>query len=139
LVTKWADLLTAITESKLPRAFWELSILVVARYWGSQFEFWAHEKKALEEGVDPEVIEAIRHKKTPNFKNDDLALVYLYCYELIYNKKVSDATYNSLRNLIGQKQLIELTALMGHYTSVALTLLAHEVALPEGVEPPLPA
>jgi len=139
VVTKWADLLKGIQESELPRNFWEMSILVVARYWNCQFEFWAHEAKARKEGVSDDVIDAIRNGQVPNFKNDDEQVVYQYCQELIYDKKVSDKTYQALRTFVGQKQLIELTVLMGHYSSVAMTLIAHEVALPDGVDAPLPS
>jgi 4-carboxymuconolactone decarboxylase len=33
--------------------------------------------------------------------------------------------------------VVELTALIGYYTMVAMTLNAHEIPLPSGVEPPL--
>jgi len=33
---------------------------------------------------------------------------------------------------------VELTALVGYYSMVAMTLNAHEIPLPAGAEPPLP-
>lgn len=34
--------------------------------------------------------------------------------------------------------LVELTSLIGYYTMLAISLNAHELSLPPGVEPPLP-
>jgi 4-carboxymuconolactone decarboxylase len=139
LVAKaWGDLLAAIQGSELPRKYWELSILIVARYWSSQFEFWAHSKKAIAEGLSENIIEAIKNNIKPNFINTDENIVYEYCHDLIYKRTVSDTTYENLRQLIGGKQVVELTVLMGHYSSVAMTLVAHKVALPKNVSPPLP-
>ena len=33
---------------------------------------------------------------------------------------------------------VELTALVGYYTMVAMTLNCHDIPLPDGVPPPLP-
>ena len=33
---------------------------------------------------------------------------------------------------------VELTALIGYYTMVAMTLNCHDIPLPDGVPPPLP-
>ena len=38
----------------------------------------------------------------------------------------------------GERTLVELTALVGYYTMVAMTLNAHEIPLPEGVAPAFP-
>ena len=34
--------------------------------------------------------------------------------------------------------VVELTALIGYYTMVAMTLNCHDIPLPDGVAPPLP-
>ena len=39
---------------------------------------------------------------------------------------------------LGERRLVELTALVGYYTMVAMTLNAHEIPLPEGVAPAFP-
>ena len=35
-------------------------------------------------------------------------------------------------------RVVELTALIGYYTMVAMTLNCHDIPLPDGVAPPLP-
>ena len=58
-----------------------------------------------------------------------------YASELNRYKSVSDATYADALSLLGARTVVELTALVGYYTMVAMTLNAHEIPLPEGVEP----
>jgi 4-carboxymuconolactone decarboxylase len=139
VAARWSDLLTAVQKSALDRRLWELSILIVARHWGSQFEWYAHERPALERGISREAVEAIRLGQRPTTLLNDEQRVYDYATELLENHHVSDETYGHLRDLIGSKQLVELTVLMGHYSSVAMTLNAHCMPLPDGVEPPLPS
>lgn len=138
VAARWSDLLTAVQQSALDRRLWELAILIVARHWGSQFEWYAHERPALERGISREAVEAIRHGRRPTTLLEDEQRVYDYATELLENHHVSHETYGRLRDLIGSKQLVELTVLMGHYSSVAMTLNAHCMPLPDGVEPPLP-
>jgi 4-carboxymuconolactone decarboxylase len=38
----------------------------------------------------------------------------------------------------GVAGIVELTALIGYYAMVALTLNAHDIGVPEGAKPPLP-
>lgn len=138
VAARWSDLLTALEVSSLSRRLWELTILFVAREWDSQFEWWAHEGPARREGLSPNVIEALRVGKRPAFVNRDEALVYDYLSELMRSHRVSDTTYDALKAEIGSKQVVELTVLAGHYSSVAMTLAAHDVQLPPEVLPPLP-
>ena len=56
--------------------------------------------------------------------------------ELQERRAVSDATYQRALDNWGVVGVVELTALIGYYTMVAMTLNAHEFPLPEGVEPP---
>jgi 4-carboxymuconolactone decarboxylase len=139
IAAKWAELLDALENTSLPRNLWELSILFVAREWTSQFEWWAHEKKGLSAGLKASDIEAMREGRRPNFDLAAEHAVYDYLTELYRDKAISDKTYDGLREIIGARQLVELTVLIGHYTSVAITLVAHRVELPPGVQPPLPS
>lgn len=134
----WTGLAGALAKSALPKSLWELTILTVAREWDSQFEWWAHEPAALKAGVSPEVIAAIKTGETPRFGNDAQAATYSYVTELYRHHRVADATYDRLRAIIGSRQLVELTVLMGHYNNVAIALAAHDVQLPPGVAAPLP-
>lgn len=135
----WTGLAKALAKSALSAALRELTILVVARLWDSQFAWWAHERRALEAGLSPDTIAAIKGGQIPDFTREDEAATYAYVTELCRDHRVGDATYMRLRDCIGSRVLVELTVLTGHYTNVAMTLAAHAVPLPPGIVPPLPA
>src|SRR5476649_1679360 len=60
----------------------ELAILVTARYWTSQFEWYAHKTEALKAGLDPAIIDAIAQRDVPYFVHDDERLVYEFSKHL---------------------------------------------------------
>jgi 4-carboxymuconolactone decarboxylase len=47
-------------------------------------------------------------------------------------------TYAAALARFGERGVVELTALIGYYTMVAMTLNCHEIPLPEGVAPAFP-
>ena len=91
-------------------------------------------QKAEKAGIEREIIEALLAETAPTISGDD-ALVYHYALDLNRFKSVSDATYPKFIARFGEHTVVELTALVGYYTMVAMTLNAHEIPLPEGVAP----
>jgi hypothetical protein len=63
---------------------------------------------------------------------------YDYADELNRRKTVSEATYRRVLARWDAIGVVELTALIGYYTMVAMTLNCHDIPLPDGVAPPLP-
>ena len=53
----------------LPGDLRELAILVVARHWTAQYEWFAHHRIALEEGLAPAICDAIADGRRPNFED----------------------------------------------------------------------
>jgi 4-carboxymuconolactone decarboxylase len=139
LCEKAAAVGTLLRDStSVPKRLSELAIAMVARHWTAQFEWWAHAPQGLKAGLAPEVIEAIRHRRTPVFEKRDEAAVYAYVGELLENLKVSDHTYQELQTHISATGVIELTAIAGFYSMVAMLIVGLDVPLRAGVEPPLP-
>ncbi len=140
LAEAWAALGDALKASLLPPRVRELTILLVARHWRSAFEWHAHAVPAAAAGLSPQVVEAIRSGRAPVFGNsaDDLrdAAVHDYCVALLRDRNVADHTYARAWQAMGTVGLVDLTALLGHYTNVAMTLVAHRVPLPDGVADP---
>ncbi|SRR5581483_4651665 len=116
----------------------ELAILVTARHWDCQYEWFAHEPHALKGGLAQDIVDAIRLDKRPTFAKADEAAIYDYAHELHTKRAVSDATYKRALDLFGAKGVVELTALLGYYTMIAMTLVGHDIPLPDGASPPLP-
>lgn len=113
----------------------ELAILVTGRHCRSPFEWYAHRPEAEKAGLTTAVIEAILAKRRPEDLASDDAAVYDYAIELNECHSVSAATHRRAVQQFGELGVVELTALIGYYTMVAMTLNAHEIPLPEGIEP----
>lgn len=113
----------------------ELAILVTGRACRSPFEWYAHRLEAEKAGIEAPVIEALLAEQMPAALSDDDAAIVRYAVELNRHNSVSDSTYADALRRFGERRLVELTALVGYYTMVAMTLNAHEIPLPDGVPP----
>ncbi len=125
-------------RTDFPPRLSELAILVTARAWDSQFEWFAHEPIARKAGIAEEVIAAIREGRRPALADPDQQAVYDYAAETHATHTVSDETYARVHARFGTLGVVQLTALIGYYTMVAMTLNSHGIALPAGAAPPLP-
>jgi 4-carboxymuconolactone decarboxylase len=124
-------------SSSVPARLNELAILITARAWDAQFEWWAHHRLALEAGLDPAVAADIAEGRRPGSMKPDETVVYDFCTELRTTRRVSDATLAAATGLLGEPGVIELIGVCGYYDVVSMTLNVAEVALPDGVPPPL--
>lgn len=125
-------------RTSLPPRLSEIAILITGRHCDSPFEWYAHRKEAEKIGIAPAFIEAILAKLRPEGLGEDDAIVHDYALELNLTRSVSDATHARAVQRFGERTVVELTALVGYYTMVAMTLNAHEIPLPEGVPAAFP-
>ena len=93
----------ALEKTAIPQDLWELTILMVGREWGAQFEWWVHAPQAVIAGIPADAVEAIRLGRTPKFTTPGQDATYRYLAELLANHKVTDATYERLRAIIGTR------------------------------------
>jgi 4-carboxymuconolactone decarboxylase len=114
----------------------EMAILMTAKWWSSQYEWFAHKTTALDAGLNAAVIDAIHADDRPTGMQPDEAIVYDFCSELRERRRVSDATYKSAVTLLGERGVVDLIAVMGYYDLVAMTLNVDRYPLPDGS--PLP-
>lgn len=121
--------------TSVPRRLSELAILVTARHWTAQYEWFAHEHQAIEQGVAKDIVEAIRARKTPFLPKADERLVYALCTELYEKKKVSDDTYAEAVKKFGQQMVIELMTIASFYAMIAMFLVTFEAPVPGGAKP----
>ena len=124
-------------QNSVPRHLIELAIIITAREWSAQFEWWAHARMAGEAGIDASIIAAIQARETPPFAKPDEATVYRFCRELLETRRVSDKTYAALEATVGAQGVVELTALQGYYGLISMLLNVVQVPLPEGLAEPL--
>lgn len=116
----------------------ELAILATGRACNSPFEWYAHRLEAEKVGVESTIIEALLDQRWPEGLSEEDTLVLRFTQELNTHHSVSDRTYAAALDRFGARTLVELTALVGYYTMVAMTLNAHEIPLPEGTAPAFP-
>jgi 4-carboxymuconolactone decarboxylase len=116
------------------RRLTEVAIVVAAAHWRSNFEFWAHSRYALDEGVDRRFLDGLAAGDEVEPEADDERVVVRVCRELFTTTRLTDDTYAAAAELLGEAGLVELVTLLGYYTVVALNLNAFRVGLPPGVE-----
>ena len=124
-------------NSSIPTALNELAILVTAREWSAQYEWYAHHLLALKAGLPQAIAEAIAEGRKPDGMDADQAMVWQFCSEMHRTKQVSDPTYAAVRDRFGEAGVIDLIAVSGYYVAVAMTLNIAQVPLPPGVPVPL--
>ena len=84
----------------------ELVILITAREWTQDFEWWCHYPLALKAGISKEIADAIADGRRPTGMNDDEDMIYNYTTELAKNKRVSDLTFELVKPDLEQKALL---------------------------------
>jgi len=125
-------------RSSVPRRLNEMAILLTARWWSSQYEWYAHKTAALDAGLNASVIDDIQAGRRPGGMQSDEAVVYDFATELRDRRRVTDATFGRAVNLLGEKGVVDLVALMGYYDLVSMALNVDRYPLPGGAALPFP-
>jgi 4-carboxymuconolactone decarboxylase len=137
LADKWQQLGEILRyRTSLPPRLSELAILVTARHCNCDLEWYIHEQMARQAGLEVAIIEEIRGGRRPGSADAEALVIYDYAEELNRLKTTSDAIYQRALKLCGVVGVVELTALIGYYTMVAMTLNAHGIPLPDGAQRP---
>ena len=124
-------------RSTFPLRLSEFAIIITARAWDCEYVFQAHAKIAIENGLSSSIADAVARNERPKFDKEDEEALYNYLTELFEKHTISDKTHARAKELFGVPGIVEITVLCGYYSMVAMTLLAHDMPLPEGVKPPL--
>jgi 4-carboxymuconolactone decarboxylase len=125
-------------QTKLETRLKEFAILILAREWTAQFEWFAHQPAAVKAGLAEPVIEELRQGKRPAALQPDETAIYDLVIALVRDHEVSDPVFTPALALLGEEQLVDLISMVGEYMKVALLLNAGRVGVPAGNEPPLP-
>jgi len=123
--------------TSVPRKLYELAIIVTARHWTAQFEWYAHRRAAVQAGISPAVADAIAEGRRPSGMPPDEQAVYNFATELLETKQVSDATFDAAKKLLGERGVVELINVMGWYGTVSMFLNVDRYPLPDGAKPEL--
>jgi 4-carboxymuconolactone decarboxylase len=124
-------------HTSLPHALNEFAILITARHWTSQFEWYAHYPLALKAGLEASVADDLAGGIRPRGMSEDEAVVYDFSTALHQSGTVSDDLYARAVAKFGEQGVIDLVAVNGYYDLVSMTLGVARFGLPDGVAPPL--
>lgn len=122
-------------QSSLPQRLSELCILMIAAHWKAAGEWVDHAPIAGELGVDADALEALRKGLPARFAAADEMAAYELAQELLATRDVSDATYARARAVLGERGILDLVAVLGYYSLIAMSMKTFALE-PEGVADP---
>jgi len=123
-------------ETSVPLKLNEFAILIIGRQWRSQVEWLAHAPLAVKAGLSPDIVAELKANKRPSNMPPEEAVVYDFVTELTTKHEVSDETFNRAKELLGEQQVVDLTAVAGTYISIAMVLAMSEGGVPPGKQLP---
>jgi len=119
-------------KSAIGNTMSELVILIIAREWTQDFEWWYHYPLALKAGISKDIADAIADGRHPVGMSADEDMIYSYTTELAKNKRVSDVTFDRVKARFGTKGVVDLAGIAGYYTLLAMQLNSAQYKLPKG-------
>lgn len=118
----------------------ELATLMAGRAWTSTYEWYAHARYALDEGIDAAVVDAIAAHRAPDpsaMPAED-AMVWRVADELLYTRRITDVTYREALAVLGERRLLSTVTIAAYYEYVSMLLNVDRYPLP-GDAPPAAA
>ena len=109
----------------------ELAILVTAREWTQDYEWYVHQPIAIKAGIKPAITDAIAEGRRPEGMSDDEEIVYEFSTELHRTKRISDKTFARAEKRFGKQGVVDLTGINAYYTLLAMQLNMAQYGLPK--------
>jgi hypothetical protein len=109
----------------------EIAILTVAAHWSSAFEQYAHEPLGRRAGLTDAEIDALAATGEVAFEAPAEEIGLRIVRALLARADLADEEYAEGRRVLGDQALVELTALVGYYATLALQLRVFRVGIPE--------
>ena len=124
--------------SPLGRQLTELAILTSAREHDQPYEWSLHEMEALAVGLDPAVVDVVRHRKPVTGLTDRQAVIIEIGREIFAKHALGADTYARALKVLGKTDLVDIVSLMGNYAATATRLTAFNQQMPPGWKQLLP-
>ena len=122
-------------EARVGERLMMLVILTTAREHDSQYDWTIHEPRAIEAGLEPDVIDIIQHRRPFDGLDEEDATLIAFARELFGNYNVATDTYARAKKAFVETDLVDIVALMGAHAADAAVLAGFNQQLPEGVVP----
>jgi 4-carboxymuconolactone decarboxylase len=123
-------------NSAVPMRQRELAICMIGATWQADFEWYAHAPIAEAQGIPATALAQIAAGQAPDLSDPQDIAAANFVAELMQTRRVSDATYTAALQAFSEVGVVDLTALVGYYTLLAMTLNTFEVPVPEGADIP---
>lgn len=123
-------------DTALPPRLSELAIIITGAHWKAGFEWHVHAPIALEAGIEPEAVDAIKDGRAPTLSKPDEQVVYDFTTQLLQSREVSEETYLQAVDSLGYRSVVDLVGILGYYGLISMTIKAFEVPIPDGHEEP---
>jgi 4-carboxymuconolactone decarboxylase len=108
----------------------EIAVCVVTSHWRAGYPTAAHERIAKAAGLPAPKVEAILAGLPTSFEDEREQVVYEMAIVLTNGRWASRGLYERAVKALGHVGITDVITLMGHYTSVAMTLAFYDV--PDG-------
>lgn len=119
------------------RRLTELAIITTAREHDQPYEWSLHEMEALSVGLEPTVVDVVRHRKSlAGLGNQEAAIIQLG--RELGGHKVTSETYARALKLFGKTNLVDIVDLMAQYAGTAANLTAANQWMPPQMKQFLP-
>lgn len=131
-------------KTTVPRHLNEFAILITAVEWRSGYEWFAHYPLAIAAGLEDAVASDLKQGRRPATMTADESLVYDFAIQMHRQHQVADDVFQGAVKRFGEQGVMDLTALLGYYDLVSMTLNLAGVQPPETISaalepPPVPA
>jgi 4-carboxymuconolactone decarboxylase len=123
-------------KTGVPPRLSEFAVLVTARLWRAQYEWFAHVPQAERAGVKAETIRDLHKGRMPKAAPKDERAIYDFIQELYKTRRVSDKTLERVRSLLGDAATVEFVGILGYYALISMILNVFRMSPPESE--PLP-
>jgi 4-carboxymuconolactone decarboxylase len=114
----------------------ELVTMTVAAHWRASYEWWAHSRAAVGEGLPEDACESIADGRGWGAEHSPERIVTRAALALLRTGTLDDADYQEALSLLGEEGIVELALLVGYYTLVSFTVNVFQVEAPGGAKPP---
>jgi 4-carboxymuconolactone decarboxylase len=122
----------AVQEGTLNAHVRELAILVACRETNYNLEWNAHEAIGLKAGLDPKIIDVVRHNRALTGVDDKDALVIRFGRQMLHDKRVDSATFAKAVELFGRRGAMDMVAVMNTYAVSGFFAIAVDEHMPAG-------
>ncbi len=105
----------------------EIAVCIITSKWRSAYPTNAHERRGKEVGLPSDKVEALIAGLHTSFPDEREQVVYEMATALANARWIPQGLYDRALKALGHVGITDVIALMGHYTSVSMTLAFYDV------------